>query len=77
MPTVEFAHTQLINALRDMAAWQGMLDDSKQYLHDMLNSRLSNTEMGTKYDLRYQACIKLDQMGSRSIDLTCLSQMPI
>ena len=64
MPTVDLAYTQLMDALRDMAAWQSMLDDGRQYLHDMLESRLSNTEMGTKYDLRYQACIKLDQMGS-------------
>ena len=65
MPTVEFGHTQLMNALQDMAAWQSMLDDGRQYLRDMLESRLSNTDLGTKYDLRYQACIKLDQKGSK------------
>lgn len=73
MPTVEFAHTQLMNALRDMAAWQSMLDDGRQYLHDMTESRLSNNKLGTTYDLRYQASIKLDQTGSSYLQLDGIS----
>ncbi len=56
VPSVEYAHTQLLKALRDMQAWQCMLDDGTKLLRDMLESRLSHKELGTKHDLRYRAC---------------------
>ena len=52
-PTVEYAHKQLMAALKDMQAWQLRVDDGKKLLHDMLVSRRSIAELGTKYDLRY------------------------
>ncbi|KAL0028774.1 hypothetical protein WJX79_006642 [Trebouxia sp. C0005] len=51
VPTVEYAHTQLLTALRDMQAWQCMLDDGTKLLRDMLESRLSHKKLGTKHDL--------------------------
>jgi hypothetical protein len=56
VPTVQYAHTLLMKALRDMQAWQCMLDDGKKLLRDMLDSRLNHKELGTKHDLRYRAC---------------------
>lgn len=56
VPTVEYAHTQLLTALRDMQAWQCMLDDGTKLLRDMLESRLSHKKLGTKHDLRCTAC---------------------
>lgn len=56
VPTVEYAHTQLLKALRDMQAWQCILDDGIKLLREMLESRLSHKELGTKHDLRYRAC---------------------
>ncbi len=56
VPTVQYAHTMLMKALRDMQAWQCILDDGKKLLREMLESRLSHKELGTKHDLRYRAC---------------------
>jgi len=79
VPTVEYAHTQLLKALRDMQAWQCMLDDGTKLLHDMLESRLSHKELSTKHDLRYRACahalLQIDICSKRVRDgiiLACL-----
>ena len=73
VPTVQYAHTLLMKALRDMQAWQCMLDDGIKLLHDMLDSRLTHSELGTKHDLRYRACAQaLLQMNTCELQAAAL-----
>lgn len=74
VPTVQYARTMLMKALRDMQAWQCMLDDGRKLLRDMLDSRLSHKELGTKHDLRYRACaqalLQMNTCSKRAHDST-------
>ena len=52
MPTVQYAHQQLLTALRDFKAWHLRAEESKQLLHDMLACRRGMAEHRKNYDLR-------------------------